>query len=338
MTDGNLDETASLEGWPMTIPEGLKIELRGFDENPANTAGGILMSLIREVSRFLPLNNLDGVTVAYDYEEGLDSVDRGFETQLPTQPTHDEIGSGVAMALPVNRNGVCKTHIVFGPSIVGLLVSNEETDQKTGLQLAVHELGHAADHELKRQALGEVALMQVDDLIPDVKKQYLWGLSHHVWDEYYASRVSAPWAPEGESFEDELFARAYSAFRERIHEARVAYHWHRMSLDELLAVIKHNFQLTLLATGYLFGRCDGVDREMSDIAPRSAVLLSEDGAGQLWRIHDVLLVLWERRGKWESYDEFMELNNPAEALLNELDFFVHVTDEGKLYIDVPVRL
>lgn len=322
----------------MTVPDDLNIQMRGFDENLAKDAGGILMALIQQISRYLPLNNLDGVTVAFDYEEGLASVDRGFDTQKSTQPTQDEIGTGVAMALTVKRDGVSKTHMVFGSSIVDLLTSAEEADEKTGLKRISHELGHAADYELKRQAFGDIQLMRIDDLIPDVKEQYLWELSHHIWDEYYASRISALFVSDGDNSEDELFVEAYSAFRKRIREARVEYHWHRMSLDELLAVVKHNFRLTLLAAGYLFGWCDGHGWEVSDVALRSAALLSEDGAEQLWRIRDVLLALWERRGEWESYDEFLEINDPTEALLNELEFFVHVTDEGELYVDVPIRL
>ena len=338
MADKVADKNGTVEGQPMTAPEDLQIRLNGFDEKQAKEVGNNMMLVIREVSRILPLNNLDGVTVAYDYKEELASVERGFTTNLPTEPTQDEIGEGVAMALPVERDGVCKTHIVFGPSIVALLLSDEPGDLNTALQLVVHELGHAADHEFKRQALGEIMLDPIDDLLPDKKEQYLWELSHHVWDEYIASRVSAKWGPDSDRFEEELFVTAYSVFRERIREARVEYHWNRMTLEDLLAIVKHNFRLTLMATGYLFGLCDGLEKPVTDVAPRAADLLNGDDAKHLWQIHHVLLTLWGSLGKWKSYDEFTELNRPTETLLNELEFFVRVTDEGNLYFDVPVRL
>jgi len=338
LPDKVVDETDTVEGRPITIPEDLHIQLRGFEESQAKEVGNALMHLIKEVSRWLPLNNLDGVTVAYDYEEALTNVERGHTTELPTKPTHDEIGEGVAMALPIMRDGVSKTHIVFGPNIVGLLISDEQRDLNTALQLVVHELGHAADHELKRQAFGEFLFSPTDDLIPDLKEQYLWELSHHVWDEYFASRVSAKWGPAGERFEEELFVSAYSVFRERIREARIEYHWHRMTLENFLVVVKYNFHMMLLATGYLFGLCDGLETPATDVAPRAATLLNQDDATQLWRIRDVLLALWGRLGEWQSYDEFTEINRPTEALLNELDLFVHVTDKDELYVDVPVRL
>ena len=338
MTDKIVDEADPVEVQPMTIPKDLQIQIKGFDERQAREAGHKLMHVIKKVSRLLPLNNLDGVTVAYDYKEELASVERGCTTNVPTAPTQDEVGEGVAMELPVMRDGVCKTHIVFGPSIVGLLIHDEPRDLRTVLQLVVHELGHAADHEHKRQALGEIMFTPINDLIPDAKEQYLWELSHHIWDEYFASRVSAKWGPDAERFEEELFVKIYSVFRERIREARVKYHWHKMTLEDLFAVIKHNFNLMLLATGYLFGLCDGLEKPVTDVAPRAAALLNGDDAKQLWRFRDVLLMLWGRLGKWQSYDEFTELNRPTEILLNELEFFVHVMDTGELYMDVPVRL
>ncbi len=204
-------------------------------------------------------------------------------------------------------------------------------------RVVVHELAHVADHELKRRALGEVYLKTVDELIPDPKEQYVWEISHFIWDEYYASRMSVGFDPDGEAFEDELFESCYIAFRDRIREARREYHWQRMSLEDFLIILKHNLRMVLLSAGYLFGLSDGLEKKMDVIAPKSAALLEEDLGQAIMRFHEVLLTLWERDSAWESYDEFLELNGQAEALLNDLDLYVHTTDEGQVYMDIPPR-
>jgi hypothetical protein len=66
-------------------------------------------------------------------------------------------------------------------------------------------------------------------------------------------------------------------------------------------------------------------------------LLDGDLGQALFRFRDVLLTLWERAGEWASYDEFLALNAPTEALLNDLDLYVHTTDDGQVYMEIPPR-
>ena len=55
------------------------------------------------------------------------------------------------------------------------------------------------------------------------------------------------------------------------------------------------------------------------------------------RFQEVLQALWDRDSAWESYDEFLALNGPSEALLNDLDLYIHTTGEGQVYIEIPPR-
>lgn len=323
---------------PESISTEMKINLIGIDEDLGTNAGNSMMHIIRELSRYWPLNNLDGVTVAFDYAEALGALDRGFPVITPAEATQDEIGTGVGMVLTVRRESEWKNHIVFGPSVVELLTSEDSIEVKSGMKLVAHELGHVADAELKRRAIGDTELSPIESLISDLKEQYLYGLSHHIWDEYFASRSASIFHPEGGSVEDELFCKTHAVFSERIREARVDYHWHRIELEDLMKVIKHNFYLLLLAAGYVFGLADGLEKELAEITPRSAILLGDEDMRQLREIHQVLLMLWQNRGEWNDFTEFLAINRPTEKLLEELEFFVSVTDEGWLHMEVPVRL
>ena len=162
-------------------------------------------------------------------------------------------------------------------------------------------------------------------------------MSHFIWDEYYASRMSVPLNRDGEPFEDVLFESTYIALRDRVREARREYHWGSITLEKFLEVLKDNFRMVLLAAGYLLGLGDGLEKDLTEAAPKSAPLLEEDLGQAIMRFHEVLLTLWERDSAWTSYDEFLELNDPTEALLNDLDLYVDTTDEGGVYIDIPAR-
>lgn len=316
------------------------MQVIGFEEELGQTVANEIAGLVGALSRYWPLNNLIGVTVAYDYAAALAGIDHGFGANAPPpQATNDEeLGRGSAMAVSVTQDGTWKTHVVFGPHVVGLLSSDEEGKKARGYKLVAHELAHAADHENKRQAFGEICSQPVTELIPDPKEQYLWERSHFIWDEYYASRMSVAFDPEGERDEDELFARSYIACRDRLRKARREYHCHRISLEEFLEVLGHNLRMVLLAAGYLFGLGDGLEKDLTEVAPQSAPLLEEDLGQAIMRFHEELLRLWEHRRKWASYAEFLTLNVPAEALLNDLDLYVHTTDESRVHMDIPARI
>ncbi len=199
----------------------------------------------------------------------------------------------------------------------------------------VHELAHAADHEFKQLAFGTFWRQPIATFIPDPKERYLWEISHFIWDEHYASRISVPLDREKEPFEDELFATSYTAFKHRIREARCEYHWHRLGLEEFLDLLRHNLRMVFLSAGYLFGLADGLGEELSKVAPRSSPLLKEDMGQAIMRFHEVLLALWKRDSQWESYDEFLDINRLTENLLNILDLYLRSTDDGEVYIDIP---
>lgn len=320
-----------------TIPEDLNVQVRGFEEKLAYNIGHKIRAAVREYSRVLPLENLDGITIGYDYNEALASIDTGFPSNGPITPTQDEeFGSGAAMALPVDREGVLKTHLVFGPMIAAYLLESDDNEEqlRRGLGLITHELGHAVDHEYKYQAFGNIMAQRLDTLVSDPVEQYLWELSHFMWDEYCANRIATMLQPRG-SDENTLFLSVHASFRSRIFDARNAYQCRVMTLDEFLAVVKHNLHLALIATAYLLGMNDVDKEELPSTAEEATALLQGPESADLLAFHDVLVRIWENRGKWQSYDEILELNKPALALLHSFNLYPSVSEGGGLYMDVP---
>jgi hypothetical protein len=317
-----------------SLPHDFNVQVRGFPEEIANRVGWSILAVAKELSKTLPLENLEGITVGADYREALDAIDRGFPVEIaPPRPTEDsEFGMGVAMALPVNRDGVLKTHIVFDGSIVAMVDSEDEGEAARAAELLAHEIGHAVDHQFKYEQFGNIYIMQVSDLVLDPVDQYLWDLSHFIWDEYFANRISAAFG-NGEK-EEELFLRVYDQYQDKIWESRCDYRDRKKSLDEFLCVVKHNLRLMFLATAYLLGFNDGHEKG-AELTPIASEKLGQDEL--LRAFHPILLELWDNRREWTSYNEFLKLNEPALAILHRLYLYPTETDADELYMDVPVK-
>ena len=319
-----------------TIPGDLSAKVSGLPEDMANKVGSFVLTVIRDCSRYLPLSNLDGVTIAFDYESALKELDRGFPTYFSPEPTEDDSGFGVAMSLIVRRKEKIKTHIIFGPAIAAWTEDLEsEKNVETAVQVIVHELGHAVDHEYKFRALGDFAFRSQVDIIPDALERYLWSISSNVWDEYFANRISTSITNSDGSRENDLFVSIQRKFRERISESRRKYHFHLISLEDFLEVVRQNLHTLLMATGYLFGFNDARAEDVAAVREANAVL-ERPNSKELRLFHEPLLTLWARQGKWDDYDEFLALNKPTKELLKSLDLYPSLTATGEVYMDVPI--
>jgi hypothetical protein len=106
MCNDSADEK-TLDPPPQTAPETIPFSMRGFqDAVHAERFAQLLAILIRGISRYINLERLDGVTVAFDYDEALAELDRGFTPGRPLTRTSDDLILGVAMAPAVLRDGM----------------------------------------------------------------------------------------------------------------------------------------------------------------------------------------------------------------------------------------
>jgi hypothetical protein len=98
-----------------SIPGDLSFQVQGYDEELARKVAGTVHTIISQLSRFMPLGSLDGVTIATDYASALRGLDRGSAPPMRTlEATLDnQLGTGIAMAPLVLRDGVVKTHLVL---------------------------------------------------------------------------------------------------------------------------------------------------------------------------------------------------------------------------------
>jgi hypothetical protein len=127
--------TADYMDRPTSIMGSLQVSTRGFDrEESGNSFSKCLGEWVFFLSRDFDLSSLDGITAAFDYEEALLVLDRGYDTSFRLEPSKGNT-VGIAMTPSVMRSGSLKSHIVLNASYVLALEENGHVDFGRALQL-----------------------------------------------------------------------------------------------------------------------------------------------------------------------------------------------------------
>jgi hypothetical protein len=91
--------------------------------------------------------------------------------------------------------------------------------------------------------------------------------------------------------------------------------------------------LRLLA--YLTGHLDGVGQEFAEPEDVQTELTTTGYLSFAERLHEVLRVLWEKRGSWTSRAEFEPLETIVRDVLSDGGLVARPRPDGSMYIDVP---
>ena len=140
---------------PPTAPASIQVSLYGFaDKLSAERFGDLIAKMVRYISRHINLERLDGITVAFDYDQALARLDRGYKPAKPLTRTGTEQLVGVAMTPAVLRQGAVKAHMVFHAPFVMHLEEYEDPTPafRLALYLVAHECGHVEDLKHRDEA------------------------------------------------------------------------------------------------------------------------------------------------------------------------------------------
>lgn len=187
-----------------TVGEDLRISVSGTfpSEKDAQELHTTMFVFAKLFGGIFDLCALDGITVSDDYAGALAAVERGYPSLGPANATKDEYGEGFAMAVPVLRDGVHKSHLVFNTSLVRPLVDTSHELYGFSVHTVCHEMAHVYDHMLQSRAMPKLYGSQMTDLREATMMQF----ALPAWGEYAASRLSAEWGTETycEEFEKSL--------------------------------------------------------------------------------------------------------------------------------------
>lgn len=257
-----------------TMPD-VRITLRAFAaEADAIQVGEIVGAWLRILGAFFSLKRLDGVTVAYDYDQALAELDKGFGSQKLSTATRNEFAVGIAMAVPVLRNGEPRSHLVINAGVVEALKDDENPNHDIAFGVLAHEAAHVHDLEMQDVAFpGVLLLKQVA-----YREGVLLGLATLCWEEYIASRLSASFqhSQQLEWFETTLCA-ALQDVRERGNKHIREYRLHS-DIGKLMEQIQVEYGAVLKYSAYLLGHVAGADLSFASAAPKAASLIESKTA------------------------------------------------------------
>jgi hypothetical protein len=308
----------------------------GFaSEEEARKVGDIVFSFLHQFGKFLDLERLDAVTIAFDYDDALSQVKQGFVRETTLTKTQDEFAVGVAMTPVVMRDGKPYIHMVINAALVCCLKDHLDSPEA---KLAIHSLAHEAAHvhDLVQQDRAFPGFYGT--VITDYREATLLNMAHGWWEEYIASRLSAGFGdiPERMSYFETTFCSALESARKRGNAAIIAYRTHK-GVEQLVSELVAIYGKALEYGAYLLGHSDGLGLTIEEAASKAHTLVQETGYFQpiFERFTAEVRKMHEKYGHWRSLKVYDGLKEVAEALLNAAGIAFRKLPNGKYWVSVP---
>jgi len=312
MSDETAIEEEPVDLPPSTVPPDFRVQVRGFpDEESTEMFGTLIGQYIHAFGRMLELSTLDGVTVAPTaaYAEAARTLDRG-RSGLPPYTPSDGHAVGIAMTVPVIRDGAVKSHIVLNADyLIGLI------KEDTGMSdLALHTMGHECCHvdatakfecAFPGRLLGEHQSMS---------SWLTWHVATMVWDEYIVTRTCARWGADQTDGYEETFLSALAEARPKANAA-IRTHLAGGPPFPMIQVANTEYAHLMKFAAYHLGNLDGFKISPAD-RPRTAKALAGHWfAAYFERLHEALREMAKDNGKWGSDAPFIGLGKLHQELV-----------------------
>lgn len=299
---------------PPTAPASIPMSMRGFaSSDDAHRLANKIAGLARLISSHIDLSRLDGITVAYDYDDALAQLDRGKEGLRTLTRSNDDNLIGVGMSPSVLRDGHVKVHIVLNGAYVEDLDNDEEPTPEflQSLYLLAHECAHVqVTADMDNAFPGTILQQQVSDYEAAIYSQ----VNDSCWDEYAACRLSAIFGKEQLRHYEEGLRNVLAVARPRAREARLAF-WDHRDLNRVVAEMGPHLMQPLRMAAYVYGHLDG-GPEGQDIRQETKDAIAAAGYSDLVdELVTKLRDLWARSGQWSSRSEFDVIGDVGRELM-----------------------
>lgn len=328
---GMADSTT--EPLPSTLPQiSIKLCGSGFEsEAQATELATYVRAFAYVLGQHWPLDRLDGITIADNYDEELAAVDRGFEASEPVARSDDYV-QGVAMAVPVKRDGVIKSHLVLFAAMMRPLLDEKSEGFKTAQYMLAHELAHVADVCLIDEAMPGLLLSFIDDELDRALDSIVRG----AWSEYFATSASARFDPGLTAAFAETLVKALETELPALEKQRLKYQWQHHDLNVFWHQCLARVRRLLTLSGYVIGHLHGLGADVDAECPALAKALQDAGWRPLFdTLATTLKALDDSHNEWNGFDAFRPLHKVGNEALELVSIFVTKEPNGTLYINVP---
>jgi hypothetical protein len=290
-------------------PSNIQMGFRGFEQEAAEDHASTLGELFHEVGKLIDISALDGVTIGFDYDEALASLDRGYET-VHTLSKTTEFGLGVAMTPAVLRDGVLKSHIVINAAIVLMLSHDDQQDVK----LAVHTIAHECAHVEVTAAFekcfpGELLIKRFDTII----EFWRWDVIRACWDEYAACRIASDIGHDPLSDYEETFVLAHSKTDEKI--LSLIRDFDGGDADPLVGPVFGAYGTMMKFACYMMGSMAASGKTLENCKAANDAMQGHWFADYFERLKNACESLFDNFGNWPDKSEFELIGDIVEDIV-----------------------
>lgn len=332
------DEEGNTDGLlgDVTIPCNLQFSARMFaDEEYAKEAMYKLHSILSVISQSIDLTNLDGVTVAFDYDEALAELDRGYKTNYTLAATND-VAIGVAMAPTVIRDGVIKTHLVLNANYALSIL--EEPGEETeyfwqSLHLVAHECAHVEVTAVFDRSFPGYLLQKTHSNILDNMR---WQVILATWDEYAVCRIAGSIGYDPAEDYLETLIKVLRDTRNQCFELIKAYRTHG-DVGQIAAEVYGKLGDLLKYSSYFVGATK------AQKTPETHPIALTDEVEFAWfspfyeRLIEAHEALWSEFGKWHELDKFEQIGNILEDIAESIGVEALRESDDSIRFNIPYR-
>lgn len=304
------------------------------DADEAQSLVTAIKSVVSSIARAVPLQRLDGITVASDYPGAVASVDRGYDheaDELRNAP--EEIGRGIARTISVRRDDRWKERIVIDAGALFAILADDSDTVDWGVFTLVRQLMEVGIPEIIERDLPGIWMAPVKDPL----QGFLYSNIHPAIFAYLTSHISAGFgdAPRFSAEKRQLLTTALGVMTSTGLAERLDYRYHG-DLDRLLETVMPRISYVLQFAAELLGHCAALGEDPLGDSDELSAALADTGLTQWFPVFgDRLEQFRMRLGRWESFDEFLALNIHVERLMWQLGMLPWLGPKG-IRIEIPL--
>lgn len=332
MENAGIEPDQDAERTP-TAPANISMTLRCFDtEENARRFGNLIAMWVRELSRTIDLTDLDGITIAYDYNQALLDLDRGYPTSHKLTPS-EEFAFGVAMTPAVMRDGKVKSHIVLNGGVIRPL----EDEKHEAFRLAIHTLAHECAHvEVTKRFNDAFPGVLLQTKAPSVHQHCRWEIIKSCWDEYAVTQICATFGEDPTAGYEETFLSVLKATRPKAIRLIQEYRLHQ-NLEQIVPEIYGAYGTLMKFASYHLGNMAGCGLSVNDLPNTKAALDGHWFQPHFERLAEVCRAIDGDYGVWKDRSQFEALGDLADAVVKDGGMILsNFTPNGGFYVDIPI--
>jgi effector-binding domain-containing protein len=281
----------------------------GFDKESAEASTAALGPVLHGVGQVIDISTLDGMTIAFDYDQALLDLDRGFETIRKLTKT-TEYGTGVAMTPAVLREGVVKSHIVIHGGIAVMLKDKDEKNVALAVHTIAHECAHVEITAAYDKCFPDETLKKLHDTLFD---SWRWDVIKACWEEYAACRIASSIGHDPLSGYEETFVLAHSQTDGKIRE--LVRDFDGGGADPLVSAALGAYGTMMKFACYMMGSMAAAGKTLADCKAAHGALKDHWFAPYFDRLNEACNALYEKFGAWEDKSGFQAISGIVEDMV-----------------------